>query len=56
MPDLLEKTEALLDEKDLKWSDSKKPLLNTKINKFTSLKSRVLDVDIQKLKEELRTY
>ena len=55
MPDLLEKTEALLDEKDLKWSDSKKPLLNTKINKFTSLKSRVLDVDIQKLKEELST-
>ena len=55
MPNLLEKTESLLGEKNLKWSDCKKPLLNKKINKFTPLKSRVLDDDIQKLKEELST-
>ena len=53
MPDLQKKTEAMLNEKDLVWNDSLKPLLNKKIKKFVTLKNRIQKEDIQKLKDEL---
>ena len=53
MPDLQKKTEGMLNEKDLVWNDSLKPLLNKKIKKFVTLKSRIQKEDIQKLKDEL---
>ena len=53
MPDLQKKTEDMLNEKDLTWNDSFKPLLNKKIKKFVTLKNRIQKEDIQKLKDEL---
>ena len=53
MPNLLKKTEAMLNEKDLLWNDSLSPLLGKKIKKFTTLKNRIQKEDIQKFKEEL---
>ena len=53
MPDLQKKTEDMLNEKDLIWNDSFKPLLNKKIKKFVTLKNRIQKEDIQKLKDEL---
>ena len=53
MPDLQKKTEDMLNEKDLAWNDSFKPLLNKKIKKFVTLKNRIQKEDIQKLKDEL---
>ena len=53
MPDLLEKTENLLNEKNLSWESSKSPILNKKINKFEPLKNRIQKEDTEKLKTEL---
>jgi methionyl-tRNA synthetase len=53
MPDLQKKTEDMLNEKNLTWNDSFKPLLNKKIKKFVTLKNRIQKEDIQKLKDEL---
>ena len=53
MPELLEKTENLLNEKNLNWESSKSPILNKKINKFEPLKNRIQKEDTEKLKTEL---
>ena len=53
MPNLQKNTEDMLNEKNLDWNDSLKPLLNKKINKFSALKNRIQKEDIQKLKDEL---
>jgi len=53
MPNLLKKTEDMLNEKDLLWNDCLSPLLGKKIKKFTTLKNRIQKEDIQKFREEL---
>jgi methionyl-tRNA synthetase len=56
MPDLLEKTENLLNEKNLNWENCKSPALNKKINKFKPLKNRIQKEDTEKLKKELLSF
>ena len=53
MPDLLNKTQKMFNEKDLNWDDCHSPLLNKKIEKFIMLKTRIQNDDVQKLKNEL---
>ena len=53
MPNLLKKTEDMLNEEKLHWDDCLSPLLDKKIKKFTTLKNRIQKEDIQKFKEEL---
>lgn len=53
LPELLKKSENFLNEKNLVWNDYKKPLLQKKIKKFSQLKKRILDEDIENFKNEL---
>ena len=53
MPDLLIKTQKMFNEKNLNWDNSYLPLLNKKIEKFTMLKTRIQNEDVEKLKNEL---
>ncbi len=53
MPNLLKQSEDMLNEKNLLWDNSLKPLLNKKIKKFKVLKNRIQKEDVQKLKDEL---
>ena len=53
LPELLKKSENFLNEKNLVWNDYRKPLLQKKINKFSQLKKRILDEDIENFKNEL---
>ena len=53
MPNLLQQSECMLNEKDLIWEDSYTPLLDKKIEKFRALKNRIQKEDVQKLKNEL---
>ena len=53
MPDLLNKTQKMFNEKNLNWDDCHSPLLNKKIEKFIMLKTRIQNDDVQKLKNEL---
>jgi len=53
MPDLLKKTENMLNENNLAWENCLSPLLDKKIEKFTPLKTRIQKEDIQRLNNEL---
>ena len=53
MPNLLKQSEDMLNEENLLWDNSLKPLLNKKIKKFKVLKNRIQKEDVQKLKNEL---
>ena len=53
MPNLLKQSENMLNEENLLWDNSFKPLLNKKIKKFKVLKNRIQKEDVQKLKDEL---
>ena len=53
MPNLLKQSENMLNEENLLWENSLKPLLNKKIKKFKVLKNRIQKEDVQKLKDEL---
>ena len=53
MPNLLKQSEDMLNEENLLWDNSLKPLLNKKIKKFKVLKNRIQKEDVQKLKDEL---
>ena len=53
MPNLLKQSENMLNEENLLWDNSLKPLLNKKIKKFKVLKKRIQKEDVQKLKDEL---
>ena len=53
MPDLLKKTENMLNENNLAWENCLSPLLDKKIEKFTPLKTRIQKEDIQRLYNEL---
>ena len=53
MPNLLKQSEDMLNEENLLWDNSLKPLLNKKINKFKVLKNRIQKENVQKLKDEL---
>ena len=53
MPNLLKQSEDMLNEENLLWDNSYKPLLNKKIKKFKVLKNRIQKEDVQKLKDEL---
>ena len=53
MPNLLKQSENMLNEENLLWDNSLKPLLNKKIKKFKVLKNRIQKEDVQKLKDEL---
>ena len=53
MPNLLKQSEDMLNEENLLWDNSLKPLLNKKIKKFKALKNRIQKEDVQKLKDEL---
>jgi len=55
LPELLKKSENFLNEKNLVWNDYKKPLLQKKIKKFSQLKKRILDEDIENFKNGLNT-
>lgn len=55
LPELLKKSENFLNEKNLVWNDCKKPLLQKKIKKFSQLKKRILDEDIENFKNGLNT-
>ena len=53
MPDLLKKTENMLNENNLAWENCLSQLLDKKIEKFTPLKTRIQKEDIQRLNNEL---
>jgi len=52
LPDLVEKTEELLNTKITSWDDAQTPLLGTKVNKYTHMMTRLSKEGIQAMIED----
>jgi methionyl-tRNA synthetase len=55
LPELAEKTGALLNDPIVNWDQSKTPLTGTSVNKFKHMMKRIDEKDVAKMEEESKT-